>query len=98
MNMLRWGISGFLGAVWLFCAGANARLAWRAYVKKEPDVPSLIPLLGGVCAYLAVLCAPVDLGFYEFLLFISMAVLDCGSGPYLFITAWMLFKKRNELG
>ncbi len=82
MLTVRWVVTALLGLLWLLITVVNASLAWRAWVRKEERVPSLVPLVGGFVAYFAVRLSPLDEP-YQWLYFLLAILLDVGSLPYL---------------
>lgn len=67
-----------LGSAGFFMIAVNAVIFWRTWIRKEENVPSCAPFLGGLLAALAIFLAAE--GKYRLLCFIPM-ILDCGCIP-----------------
>jgi len=59
MVAIRWIGAFLLLLAFLWIAWLNIKVAFKAYVLREPT-PSWIPFLGGISGLLGVLCLPVD--------------------------------------
>ena len=84
-----WWVAAVLGVLWLWIACFNDWVSWRRFVRKEPRVPSVAPLVGGGLAWLIAILIPscsaclVQSGIERFLLFVTMGTLDMGAIPFL---------------
>ena len=58
MTTLRVILSCLLLVMFVWLAGFNASIIWRALVRRKKS-PSWVPLVGGVCGSLALVIAPV---------------------------------------
>jgi uncharacterized membrane protein len=94
--IIQWAI--FAGAllVYLVGAGFNGWIAWREWVKGEPDGPSIAPIIAGAIGVVAVLAFPVGT-IHDRVPYIWIPlVLDCGSAPYLLLVIYSVIKDRNR--
>lgn len=95
MIAARWVLTIVLGLLWFFIATANAWFAWRAFVRKEEQAPSLVPFVGGFIAYVAATVCPWD-SPQKALYFWIAVLLDVGSLPYLALVVAALIKASKE--
>jgi hypothetical protein len=88
-KIFEWAWITIIVLLWLWVASFNAWVIWRKRVRKEKDVPSMVPLVGGVFAFLLIFSLPdcqiclFRSGLERFVLFIAMSTVDFGSIPYL---------------
>jgi len=96
LSIIQWSI--FLGCLLIYLAGAtfNGYIAWREWYKKDPDGPSIAPLVFGAVGVVAVLSAPIgELPERIPYCWIPL-VFDCGTGPYFLLVVYSLLKDRNN--
>ncbi len=77
-------------AAWIFIAVMNARCAWRHYVRKQTDGPTVLPFAGAAAAFLFLLALPAGDGNLRLALIWPFIILDVGSLPYLLVGSVVL--------
>lgn len=93
--IIQWII--FIGALLFFLVGVtfNGLIAWREWIEKESDGPSLAPLISGAIGVVAVLSAPFG-ELSERLPFLWIPIVfDFGTGPYFLMVVCYLIKGKT---
>jgi len=92
---VRWVLTIVLSLLWLVLAVTNGSLAWRTWVRREDRVPSILPVVGGLFAWLAATVCPWDSPLVWLLFWLAL-ILDVGSLPYLVLFIVVLHREARE--
>ncbi len=95
MIAARWVLTGVLSLLWLIIAVTNASLTWRGWVRKEERVPSIIPVVGGLFAWLAATVCPSDNPLVWPLFWLAV-ILDVGSLSLVLVPVALLMEGKEE--
>lgn len=92
--IIQWTL--FLSSLLIYLLGAafNGYVAWLQWIKKDPDGPSIAPLIAGAIGVVAVLSAPIG-ELTDRIPYIWIPMLfDCGTIPYFLLVVVTLIKKN----
>jgi len=96
INIIRWALAGFAGALFLLLAGFNF-WCWFAQIRK-PDAPhvSIVPIFGGIIGCIAILLAPVAVLLHRLYFAWIPLLLDVGCVWNIVGATWSWWKWKRE--